>query len=359
VAAPARRLAVLAASIGAALVAAAPGSGPVAAAPLAGRAGGGEFAPVDAAMRARLRGQTGGAVLIGPDDTTLHRRTFGRFRPSTRFRVASASKWLTAATLLSLVDDGHLALDDPVARFLPEFGGDKASVTVRTLLAHTSGLTDPGCVGDPTTSLTDCTRRIASSPMQNPPGVAFRYSEVGYEVVARVIEVEAGATFERAFEDRIGTPTGMSATKFEQVSGPHDANPDPASAAVSTLDDWQRYLEMVLHLGVAGGRRVLSASSVLDIERDQVAGLDTRSDAAVQITRIPTYGLGVWRDVVDATDQAVIVSGNGGLGFYPWVDRAHDTYGVVAVDDDRSSEVAVPASQRVARLEWTTAARAP
>jgi hypothetical protein len=52
----------------------------------------------------------------------------------------------------------------------------------------------------------------------------------------------------------------------------------------------------------------------------------------------------------------VIVSGNGGLGYYPWVDRVHANYGIVAVDDERGSETAVPASQRVARLEWTVAA---
>ena len=101
---------------------------------------------------------------------------------------------------------------------------------------------------------------------------------------------------------------------------------------------------------------MLTASSVLEIERDQVRGFDTRDDPAVGITRIPTYGLGVWRDVTDPSDSAVIVSGNGGLGFYPWIDRAHLDYGIVGVADDRGPDQAVPASQRVARLEWTVAA---
>jgi hypothetical protein len=101
---------------------------------------------------------------------------------------------------------------------------------------------------------------------------------------------------------------------------------------------------------------VLAPSSVQDIEADQVAGLDTRADAAVQITNIPTYGLGVWRDVPGPMDSTVVASGNGALGFYPWVDRDHTNFGIVAVDDERGPDVAVPASQRIARLAWTLAA---
>ena len=90
-----------------------------------------------------------------------------------------------------------------------------------------------------------------------------------------------------------------------------------------------------------------------EIERDQVGGIDTRDDGAVQITGIPTYGLGVWRDVVGADDEIQVVSGSGALGFYPWIDRVRGTYGIVAVDDEyHGAEHAVPASQRIARLLW-------
>jgi CubicO group peptidase (beta-lactamase class C family) len=188
------------------------------------------------------------------------------------------------------------------------------------------------------------------------PGRAFRYSGVGYEIAGRIVEVVTGEPFERAFHDRIAQPVGMKRTHFDEIDGQSTENPDPAASAISTLDDYARFLDMVLHLGVSGSRRVLSPDAVLEIERDQVQGLDTRSDAAVKITRIPTYGLGVWRDVTGPMDTSIIVSGNGARGFYPWIDRAHDNFGIVAVDDERGSDVAVPASQRVAKLAWTTAA---
>jgi CubicO group peptidase (beta-lactamase class C family) len=227
------------------------------------------------------------------------------------------------------------------------------------LLSHRSGLLDPGCAGDPSTTIPTCVHLIAQSPPLDPPGQAFHYSSVGFEVAARVIEVLTGEPFERAFEDRVGRPVGMTHTRFDRLGGRRTPNPDPAAGAMSTVDDYARFLDVVAHLGVAGTTRVLEPASVLEIERDQVAGVDTSRDPAVHITRNPTYGLGVWRDVPGPAGAGVIVDGSGALGFYPWIDRRDLAYGIVAVDDERGPERAVPASQRVARLEWTVAAQAP
>ncbi len=307
-------------------------------------------------MRSRLRGQHGGAVLIVHDRTILHRRLFQGLRGTTRLPIASASKWLTAATVMTLVDQGRVSLDDPVARYLPAFGGGHSTITVRSLLSHRSGLPDLDCEGDPSTTLAACAEQAAPLPSVATPGRVFRYSGVGYEIVGRLIEVVTGESFERAFQDRIARPVGMSRTRFDKIDGDSTANPNPAASAVSTVDDYARFLDMIEHLGVAGSQRVLSPDAVLEIERDQVQGLDIRSDPAVQITRIPSYGLGVWRDVVGPMDASVVVSGNGAYGFYPWIDRTHGTYGIVAVDDERGSDVAVPASQRVAKKAWVAAA---
>ena len=62
-------------------------------------------------------------------------------------------------------------------------------------------------------------------------------------------------------------------------------------------------------------------------------------------------------DEVAADDSIQVVSGSGALGFYPWIDRVHGTYGIVAVDDElHGPEHAVPASQRIARMLWQAAA---
>ena len=81
--------------------------------------------------------------------------------------------------------------------------------------------------------------------------------------------------------------------------------------------------------------------------RNQVARYDTTHDYSVGITGIPRYGLGCWPDVVGADGATEVVSGNGGKGFYPWIDLRSRTWGVVGVQDDRGADVAVPASQVV------------
>jgi CubicO group peptidase (beta-lactamase class C family) len=318
------------------------------------------YAGADAAMRARVRDDdlAGGVLLAVRGDAVLHEQAFGKMTARTVIPIASASKWLTSATLMTFVDEGRLALDDSVARYLPGFDGAKRDVTIRELLSHTTGLPYPSCEGDPSTTLAACVRSIASGGDPTTiPGSEFHYSGVGFVVAGRVIEKLNGTSFEQAFEARIARPLGMTHTRFDGSTRPHNRNPAPAASASSTVDDYARFLAMLAHDGTVGGRRVLSAASVAEIERDQVAGLDTRGDDAVQITGIPTYGLGVWRDVVGPDDAIQVVSGSGALGFYPWIDRGRGTYGIVAVADlSHGPEHAVPASQRIARLLWGASA---
>lgn len=84
----------------------------------------------------------GAAALVETHDgRVLYERVFGSVTMSTVMAIASASKWLTVATVMALVDDGVLSLDRPVAAFLPEFrSGRKQQITLRQCLACTSGM---------------------------------------------------------------------------------------------------------------------------------------------------------------------------------------------------------------------------
>ena len=215
-------------------------------------------------------------------------------------------------------------------------------------------------MNDPGTTTAACTERIADGPDPTaPPGTRFAYSGAGYEVAARVIEVLTGQSFEDAFQARVAEPIGMTQTRFDVWEGAPARHPVPAASAVSTVDDYARFVQTMANHGVApDGRRVLSPEAVDEIERDQVAGIDTRDDQAVQTTGIPTYGLGVWRDVVGSDDAIGVLSGSGAYGFYPWIDRRHDTYGIIGVADVvQGADHAVPASARQARAAWRAAAR--
>jgi CubicO group peptidase (beta-lactamase class C family) len=323
-------------------------------------AAGGPFAAADAAMRARVRDDDlpGGVLYVGHAGAVVHRLALGRTNARTVMPIASASKWLASATLMTFVDDGRLHLDDPVGDYVPGFDGGKQAITVRELLSHTHGLPPAPCEGDPGSTLRRCASEIAAgADPAVAPGTQFHYGGVGFVVAASIVERLSGRSFERTFETRIAQPLGMTHTRFDGTSRPHTRNPAPAASAVSTVDDYARFLAMLAAGGTVDGHQVLTPAAVAEIERDQVAGIDTTGDSAVQITGIPTYGLGVWRDEVGPGDQLEVVSGSGALGFYPWIDRVHGTYGIVAVDDiEHGPEHAVPASQRIARMLWQAAA---
>jgi len=300
------------------------------------------FNEVDDAIEQRIAADhlDGMGDLVVRDGKVVHRRTYGSYQPDTVVAIASASKWLTSATIMTLVDDGKLGLDDPVGTYLPEWAAasapDKAAITIRQLLSHHAGLAgSAGCLGDPAMTLGECAGSIARNPLSYAPGTEFQYGNAGYTVAAHVAEVVGGAGIEQLFQQRIAQPLGMLHTSFTAPGRPANPNPVPAASGVSTLDDYGRFVAMILAGGTApDGRRVLEAASVHEILRDQVQGLDTHDDFAVQITGYGTYGLGVWRDRAAADDTTEMVSGSGSVGFYPWVDLTRHAYGVLLVDDE-------------------------
>ena len=312
------------------------------------------FMDVDAAISQRVAGEglEGAALLVVRDGQIFRNTGYAKYNTSTVVPIASASKWLTAATMLSLVDDGRLTLDDKVSNHLPEFTGTSGDATIRQLLSHTSGIAPADCIWDESSSLRACTSRIARSGSADDPGTRFSYGNTSFSVAGRIIEIVTGLPFETAFEQRIANPVGMSSTTFDGTLYPTDSNPVPAASAQSNLDDYGRFVKMLSQGGEIDGTRVLSESSVLEMERNQVSPLDTSVDSAVRTTGIPTYGLGTWRDVVTADDRGLIVSGNGAYGFYPWIDRARNSYGVLLVFDERGSDRAVPESQGTVQMVW-------
>jgi len=315
---------------------------------------------LDQSMRDRVKSDDldGAVLLVVRGSDVIHETDFGSYDADSVIPIASASKWLTSATLMTLVDEGKVSLDDSIATYLPEFKGAKKAITVRQLLSHTHGLPYAACIYESNTTTANCTTAIANGDdPTTKPGKVFSYGGVGYEVAARIIEVVTGQSFEDAFEARIAQPLGMTRTRFDEYQGQRLRHPVPSGGAVSTVDEYAKFLAMLLAGGTTPSGRVLSEDSVAEMERDQVRGIDTHRDAAVQITKIPTYGLGTWRDVTNKTDDIQVVSGSGGFGFYPWIDRRHGNYGIVGVADmGHPPDHAVPASQQQAQVEWRAAA---
>jgi CubicO group peptidase (beta-lactamase class C family) len=303
------------------------------------------FDATDAVLTDRVRsaGLRGGMVRLGrPDGSIIHESVVGSVSGETLLSVASSTKWLTAATFMTFVDQGIIGLDDDISQWLPEFTSNVPAITARQLLAHTSGVRDHPCQSGGS-SLSGCVESIASSPRQFPAGSKFSYGNSDFLVIGRLVEVLGGADFATVVNQRLTGPLQMMATTWP-------GSPSMANAAFGvrvTVDDYGRFLQMVLNRGAVNGTRVLSVEAVDALISNQVSAYDTSGDFSVGITKIPRYGLGSWPDVVNEFGGTVVVSGNGGMGFYPWVDYATKTWGIIGVQDARGAQVAVPASQKV------------
>jgi serine-type D-Ala-D-Ala carboxypeptidase len=131
----------------------------------------------------------------------------------TVYDIASLSKVVATTTAVMLLfEDGKLDLDAPVRRYLPEFtGGEKDRVTIRQLLAHTSGL--PAGAAAPGTPEQALAAQIRT-PLKTRPGTAMVYSDVGFVVLWAAVERAAGEPLEELLQRRVFGPLQMTSTRF-------------------------------------------------------------------------------------------------------------------------------------------------
>lgn len=252
-------------------------------------------------------------------------QSYGTHTPATTMPIASASKPLAAAVLLSLADQNLLALDDPVGLYLPEFAVPPYSaITLRMCLSHTSGLPtfDP-VTTDPTLTLRQAAARIAQMPLHFAPGTAFDYGNVSIHVAGAVCEVVAGMAWEPLFQQRLAIPLGMTTTTFAPF-GPN-ANPGVADGAWSDVAGYTNFLSMLRQRGAWNGGRVLSEAAVAEMLSDQMG------NRPVIWTPHPfgaPCGLGLWLERRDAAGRTTLACAPGAFGFFGWLDAEHDATGV-------------------------------
>lgn len=321
-------------------------------------------------------------------------------RADTIFAIASMTKPVVAAAVLMLQDEGRLAIDDPLEKFLPAFGRQMIvaeetpdrvvmrrparPVTLRMLLTHTSGINTDGL--DESIGLTQeqKARFYARQPLAFEPGSRWQYSNPGINLLARVIEVVAKVSFERFLQERIFDPLGMNDTTFwpsaEQIrrlatmyasGGDGGLRPVkipylgvlelasrerpalPAGGLFSTATDLRKFYGMLLAGGARDGRRYLSESAWAEMTRAQTGELKVtaREGAA--------WGLGVTivRDPIDATARLSpgTFGHSGAYGTLAWCDPRTQTLYLLLMQRTRPGPVATQLQRRF--LEAATAGR--
>lgn len=274
---------------------------------------------------------TGYTFIVFDRSGVLYSRAGGDQTADTARAVASATKLPSVAAILTLVDEGRLDLDAPVQRYLAAdssfvWPADKAAITMRMLLAHTSGLvglndTQPDCLSQPlSATLQSCAQDIANTDLVAAPGGSFNYGGDDFQVAGYIATLISGQSWQDFFAARVGTPVGMSTFSY----GP-GSNPRIAGGAVTNVADYARFLQMIQNGGKVDSTPVLSTAMVAELKKNQIAGVSVAytpfpSDRAASY---PGYGLGVFISdpALYAPSKGPEFSDPGLFGAIPWFDE--------------------------------------
>lgn len=175
---------------------------------------------IDKMIRSKSLGQFWGGVLVAKDGEILLAKGYGianqDLAPMTAdslFDIASITKCFTSAAVLKLAQDGKLSLDDPLSKFFTEVPENKQLVTVRHLMTHTSGIAGGGEEAYQQGDLRDpVVAGLLKVRVSAKPGTRHQYSNVGYFLLAAIIEKVSGTTWEKYVTDAILRPAGMKSS---------------------------------------------------------------------------------------------------------------------------------------------------
>lgn len=144
--------------------------------------------------------------------------------PHTVYQIASITKQITAAAILQLIEQGEIALDDPITKFLPEYPTQGHIVTVRHLLTHTSGVRSYPSDDTPLEPLAleitdeELLEIIQAEPFDFAPGESFRYSNSGYLLLGMIIARASNLPYGEYLQHHVFESLGMSRSSVCEVN---------------------------------------------------------------------------------------------------------------------------------------------
>ncbi len=300
-----------------------------------------DFSEIDRRLQETItRGTFNGiGLMLVTSDKTLYKKAFGADTTETKHLLASATKYPSAIAVMTLVDSNLIKLDDPIKKYLPQFGPVRGAITIRQLLAQTHGMpANHPCIPQPAQrngngmTLEQCVNQIAQDDsVVFPPGSKQEYMPaVSYHIMGRIAEVVTGKEWAALFKERVADPLEMTTFNY---GTPANKNPRIGGGGESALQDYGNLLQMSLAGGVFKGRRVLSAASVAEMEKDQSGGAPFTPSAVSRGLQYG-YGLAWWFDLLNVNKQPAQFSIAGAFGAIPWLNREAGYGAFLLVQDD-------------------------
>lgn len=230
-------------------------------------------------------GRVDGASILVTQGGRQFARNFGTAQGAEPvFLLASITKPMTAAAVMSLVDQGQLSLDDTVTKFFPSFtGDDRQTITIRNLLTHTAGLPDmlpnDEMLREQHAPLSEYREGALKAPLKFKPGTRYSYASMGILLSSEIAQKITGKPIADIVEERVFKPLGMRHTGFGLRGRPNSttvasqAAPAMTEEGKKTWTDWNWNSSYWRNLGAPWGGALGSAA---DINRFYREFLDLR-----------------------------------------------------------------------------------
>lgn len=336
-------------------------------------------------------------VLVGRRGIPAYFRSFGladreRGKPvqdDTVFRIYSMTKPITSVALMTLYEQGHFQLNDPVSRVIPEWKNHRVYVsgegesmetvepkqpmTFRNILGHTAGLSY-GASNHPADrvyrtlhvdrsegeTLRGFVEKLANVPLRYHPGERWMYS-YATDVCGYLVEAISGKRFDRYLQEEIFDPLGMKDTSFRvapekasRLAANYQRRPDKSFGLVddperstflrepsffsggggltSTTADYYRFCEMLRRGGELDGRRILGSRTLRLMTQNHLAGGRDLTQMAIGTFSETAYE-GVGFGLGFATTLGEVAAGTMGAGDFYWGGAASTIFWVDPIED--------------------------
>ena len=173
-----------------------------------------------------LQSQFSGVVLIAKDHEILFKEAFGLanreknipFTQNSIFDIGSLTKQFTATAILKLQESNKLSVNDPLSKFFDNVPDDKQPITIHQLLTHTAGFI--ATKGGGSSNLYDVVSQqelieaAFKTKLLSMPGEEYHYSNIGYNLLAIIIEKVTGDSYETYYQDSLFKPAGLTQTGY-------------------------------------------------------------------------------------------------------------------------------------------------
>jgi len=261
------------------------------------------------------------ACILVKDGKVIFRKVAGDFEIQDVCSIGSISQWLTAAMVMTLVDEGKISLDDKISQFIPIFETyGKKYITIRQCLSHQVGIEYPKSTSrlfekTKYASLEEEVNAFASKhEISYNPGTSFSYNNIGIDIAARIAEIVTKKSFEVLVTEKILKPINMKNTSFSVKD-----KVNPSFSAFSSAYDMNNFLQMMLNKGTLNGKRILTEKAIADMETLQM------DNSFMKYAPVPfsgfNYGLGEWILSKDLDGKSVVVGYSNMSGSWMFLDR--------------------------------------